>query len=248
MDRWKFLKNAVIATAGVAAAARLLSAIITSNEKTNMDRTMKVTLICGSARRNGNTMIALDEVTKQLGKYQIETELIQIRPRPIRFCIGCYQCREKQLGRCVFDDDQCNEVIAALERNDAVIVGTPVYYGQPNGGVLALMQRAFFSCGKITENKPAAGVAVCRRGGATSALQSLNQMFQILNMPLITSQYWNIVYGSEKGEARLDTEGMQTMRTLADNIAWILRRIHLDGQPDYPKRTENWQGMNFIRK
>ena len=109
------------------------------------------------------------------------------------------------------------------------------------------MQRVFYAGSDFTQNKPAAGVAVCRRGGATAALNSLNMMFQLSNMPMLTSQYWNIVYGCAKGEAALDTEGMQTMRTLADNMAWILARVHAGDNPDYPQHESERQGMNFIR-
>ena len=110
---------------------------------------------------------------------------------------------------------------------------------------MAVLQRAFFSGAKV-QNKPAAAVAVCRRGGATAAYQTLNMIFEMMNMPVVTSQYWNIVYGRTPGEVTQDTEGMQTMRTLADNMAWLLKKIHANGQPDYPEREE-WQGMNFIR-
>jgi multimeric flavodoxin WrbA len=124
-------------------------------------------------------------------------------------------------------------------------VGSPVYYGQPNGAVMAVLQRAFFS-GAQVQNKPAAAVAICRRGGATAAFQTMNMIFEMKNMPVVTSQYWNIAYGLAPGEVIQDTEGMQTMRTLADNMAWLLKKIHANGQPDYPEREE-WQGMNFIR-
>ena len=110
---------------------------------------------------------------------------------------------------------------------------------------MAVLQRAFFSGAKV-QNKPAAAVAVCRRGGATAAYQTLNIMFEMMNMPIVTSQYWNIAYGRTPGEVAQDTEGMQTMRTLADNMAWLLKKFHANGQPDYPEREE-WQGMNFIR-
>jgi len=110
---------------------------------------------------------------------------------------------------------------------------------------MAVLQRAFFSGAKV-ENKPAAAVAVCRRGGATAAFETLNLPFQMMNMPVVTSQYWNIAYGREAGQAALDTEGMQTMRTLADNMAWLLKKIHADGHPDYPER-EPWAPMHFIR-
>ena len=129
---------------------------------------------------------------------------------------------------------------------DAFIIGSPVYYGQPTGAALSLMHRLFFSAGHLFQNKPAAAVAVCRRGGATAAFQTMNMGFQMMNMPLVTSQYWNIAYGREPGQAALDTEGMQTMRTLANNMAFLLKKIHADGTPQYPEREE-WQPMHFIR-
>jgi multimeric flavodoxin WrbA len=146
----------------------------------------------------------------------------------------------------VFDDDICNSVSAKMQTADALIVGSPVYYGQPNGGVLSLVQRMFYSAGDLFRNKPAAAVAVCRRGGATAAFQTLNIAFQMMNMPVVTSQYWNIVYGRTPGEAQLDVEGMQTMRTLADNMAFLLKKLHADGRPEYPER-EPWEPMHFIR-
>ena len=200
---------------------------------------MKVLLINGSARRQGNTFLALSEAAKQLEKHGIETEIVQIGTKPVRGCIACGQCKAKSLGRCVFDDDVCNRISEKLDDVDGLIVGSPVYYGQPNGSVLSLVQRMFFSAGEKVQNKPAAAVCVCRRGGATAA-------FQTMNMPVVTSQYWNIVYGREEGQASLDTEGMQTMRTMADNMAWLLKKIHADGTPVYPER-EPWAPMHFIR-
>lgn len=231
------------AAATVVAASPLAAGENFMNNLT--DKKMKVLLINGSPRANGNTFLALGEIAKQLDKHGVETELVQIGSKPLHCCVACGYCRSNK--HCVFTDDLCNEVIDKLVAAAALIVGTPTYYGQPNGGVLSLMQRIFYANGAAAQNKPAAGVAVCRRGGATAALSSLNMMFQLLNMPLITSQYWNIVYGRDKGEAALDTEGMQTMRTLADNMAWMLRKIHAGGNPDYPKRESEWQGMNFIR-
>ena len=206
---------------------------------------MKVLLLNGSANRNGNTFTALSEIAKQLEKKGVESEIMQLGNKPVRGCIACGQCRTKQLGQCVFDDDICNRIVEKLNEADAFIVGSPVYYGQPNGAVLAVLQRAFFS-GANVQNKPAAAVAICRRGGASAAYQTMNMIFEMTNMPLVTSQYWNIAYGQTPGEAAQDTEGMQTMRTLADNMVWLLKKIHAEGTPDYPER-EAWQPMNFIR-
>ena len=207
---------------------------------------MKVLLINGSAHKEGNTFTALSEIARQLEKQGVEAEIVQLGNKPVRGCIACGQCRTKALGRCTFDDDVCNRIVEKLDGADALIVGTPVYYGQPNGAVLAVMQRVFFSASSKVENKPATSVAICRRGGATAAFQTMNMMFEMMNMPLVTSQYWNIAYGREPGQAALDTEGMQTMRTLADNMAWLLKKIHADGDPAYPER-EPWQPMHFIR-
>ena len=207
---------------------------------------MKVLLINGSAHKQGNTFTALSEVAKTLEKNGVETEIVQLGNKPVRGCIACGQCQMKALGRCVFDDDVCNRIVEKLDGADALIVGAPVYYGQPNGAVLAVMQRVFFSAGAKVQNKPAAAVAICRRGGATAAFQTMNMMFQMMNMPVVTSQYWNIAYGREPGQAAQDTEGMQTMRTLANNMAWLLKKIHADGEPGYPER-EPWQPMHFIR-
>ena len=207
---------------------------------------MKVLLINGSAHKQGNTFTALSEIARQLEKNNVEAEIVQLGNKPIRGCIACGQCKMKELGHCVFDDDICNRIVEKLDEADALVVGSPVYYGQPNGAVLAVMQRVLFSAGAKLTNKPAASVAICRRGGATAAFQTMNMMFQMMNMPLVTSQYWNIAYGREPGQAAQDVEGMQTMRTLADNMAWLLKKIHANDAPNYPER-EPWQPMHFIR-
>lgn len=207
---------------------------------------MKVLLINGSPRKQGNTFLALSEAAKTLEANGINTEIVQIGVKPVRGCIACGQCKQKELGRCVFDDDICNRISEKLDDADALIVGSPVYYGQPNGAVLSLIQRMFFSAGEKVQNKPAAAVCVCRRGGATAAFQAMNMPFQMMNMPVVTSQYWNIVYGREEGQAALDTEGMQTMRTMANNMAWLLKKIHAERELNYPER-EPWKPMHFIR-
>lgn len=202
-------------------------------------------MINGSPRPKGNTSIALAEIAKQLEKHGIESEIVWIGNKPLRGCIACNTCREKP-GACVFNDDVCNSISAKMNDSDALIIGSPVYYGQPNGALMAIVQRMLYSNGAAFRGKPAAAIAVCRRGGATAAFQTLNMPFMMMNMPVVSSQYWNIVYGREPGQAALDTEGMQTMRTLATNMAFLLQKIHADGD-SVPKRDERPQFMNFIR-
>lgn len=207
---------------------------------------MKVLLINGSPRQQGNTATALAEVAKQLSQEGIESEIVWIGNKPIRGCIACGQCAAQGLGRCVFDDDICNRISAKFKEADALIVGSPVYYGQPNGALLSIIQRAFYSNGASISGKPAASIAVCRRGGATATFEALNMPFQMMNMPVVTSQYWNIVYGRAAGDAALDTEGLQTMRTLARNMAWLLKCTEGERAPGRPTE-EPWEAMNFIR-
>ena len=207
---------------------------------------MKVLLINGSPHQEGNTAIALAEVAKQLAQEGIESEMVWIGNKPIRGCIACGQCKVKAIGRCVFDDDICNKISEKFEESNALIVGSPVYYGQPNGALLSIIQRAFFSNGTNISGKPAASIAVCRRGGATAVFESLNMPFQMMNMPIVTSQYWNIVYGRAEGDAALDTEGLQTMRTLARNMAWLLKSTNGEKAPGRPA-DEAWEAMHFIR-
>ena len=204
---------------------------------------MKVLLINGSPRKAGNTFLALSEVAKELERNGVETELISLGTHPVRSCIACNTCKKGEEHKCVFDDDLCNQVTAKMNECDGLIIGSPVYYGQPNGGLLSLLQRALYSAGSSFTGKPAAAVAVCRRGGATATLQTLIMPFQMMHMPIVTSQYWNIVYGRDAGEAALDKEGMQTMRSLAKNMAAMLKSM--EGQPK--QEYEARQAMNFIR-
>ena len=204
---------------------------------------MKALIINGSPRQKGNTSIALTEIAKQLEKFGIESEIVWIGNKPVRGCIACNTCKDKP-GACVFDDDVCNGISAKMNSSDALIVGSPVYWGQPNGAVLSIIQRAFYSNGAAFRGKPAAAVAVCRRGGATATFETLNMPFQMMSMPVVTSQYWNIVYGREPGQAALDREGLQTMRTLANNMAALLNAT--GGKP-MPGSDEPWAPMHFIR-
>ena len=164
----------------------------------------------------------------------------------MRGCIACGVCKQKGNNRCTFDDDVCNRFLEKAEDADGFIFGSPTYYGQPNGALLAVVQRMLYAGGALMKNKPVANVAVCRRGGASAVYQTMNMAFEMMNMPIVTSQYWNMVYGQKPGEAELDEEGMQTMRTMANNMAWLLKRIHQGGDPQYPER-ESWTPMNFIR-
>ena len=204
---------------------------------------MKVLLINGSPRRKGNTSVALEEIARQLASHGIDSEILWIGNRPVRGCIACGKCEN---NRCNFNDDIVNTVIEKMEQCDGLVIGSPVYYGQPAGQVCCLQQRMMYAGSGVFANKPVAGVCVCRRGGATAAFQSLNMPFQMTNMPVVTSQYWNILYGCGEGETSLDVEGLQTMRTLANNMAWMLKKLHGIPTTDQPER-ENWTPMNFIR-
>lgn len=204
---------------------------------------MKVLLINGSPHKEGNTHIALSEVAKALGAQGVDSEIAWIGNKPVRGCIACGACKRNGDGLCAFgDEDVCNETIRKMNAADGLVVGSPVYYGQPVGQVICLLQRMLFA-GADVVGKPAAAVLVCRRGGATAAMQTLQMPFQMMNMPVVTSQYWNIVYGRNAGEAAYDTEGLQTMRMLAANMAWMLRSLKRGEAPD----REPWQPMNFIR-
>lgn len=188
---------------------------------------MKVLLINGSPRKRGNTFLALSEVAGTLEKQGIDTEIVPIGTQPVRGCIACNKCDES--GRCIFNDDVYGTMLEKVKEADGLIVGSPVYYAGPNGALCALLDRLFYSGAQHLKHKPAAAVAVCRRGGASAALDRLNKYFTISDMPVVPSQYWNIVHGLEPGEALQDAEGLQTMRTLARNMAWLLNAVHADG-------------------
>ena len=207
---------------------------------------MKVLMVNGSPRQNGNTARALKEIADTLNAEGIDSEVVWIGVKPVRGCVACGQCREKSLGRCAFDDDVANRIVEKLPEADGIVLGSPTYYGQPNGALLAVWQRVCFSASKLVECKPAANVAVCRRGGSTATFQTMNMIFEMLNCPLVTSQYWNVAFGRTPGEAEQDGEGMQTMRTLAHNMAWLLKNLR--GENAVPRTPqEPWQPMHFIR-
>ena len=206
---------------------------------------MKVLLVNGSPRKEGNTYTALKECATQLEKNGIEAEIAWIGIKPVRGCIACNQCRVQGQGKCVFDDDVTNEIIDKMATCDAIIIGAPVYWGQPAAQAQALQQRMLYAGGANFKGKPAAALTVCRRGGASAAFQTLQMPFQMCNMPIVTSQYWNIAYGREPGQSALDVEGMQTMRTLANNMA-VMLKMYATGKAEKPE-AEEWMPMNYIR-
>ena len=203
----------------------------------------KVLLVNGSPHKNGCVFTALSEVAETLKKYNIETEIFHIGNEPVRGCIACRKCEE--LGKCAFDDDVCNELLKRIQESDGLIMGTPVYYAAPNGALCAILDRVFYSGAKTFAHKPAAAVVSCRRGGASTAFDVLNKYFSINQMPIVTSQYWNSVHGQTAEDVKKDLEGLQTMRTLARNMAWILNSIDKAGLP-LPEQ-EKRERTNFIR-
>ena len=206
---------------------------------------MKVLMLNGSARKNGNTYIALEEIGKQLEQEGIEYEIFQLGGEPIRDCIGCGQCSEQG---CVFADDKVNEFIAKAKEADGMIFGTPVYYAHPSGRIQSFLDRVFYSSSKAFVFKPGASIAVARRGGTTASFDVLNKYFGISQMPVVGSSYWNIIHGARIGEAVLDAEGLQTMRNLARNMAWMLKCFEAGIQAgvEFPN-CEHTSRTNFIR-
>ncbi len=205
---------------------------------------MKVLMINGSPDTKGCISAALKEAAGILNAEGIETEEIDIGNKVIRGCIGCRSC--KKTGRCVFDDP-VNETALKLAEADGMIVGTPVYYSNPNGTLLSFLQRLFFSCGLDLHMKVGASVVSCRRGGNSATFEALNQFFGISGMPTVPSSYWNDVHGSTGEDIYKDEEGLQTVRNLARNMAFMIKAIKAGqetyGKPDMQHRV--W--TNFIR-
>ncbi len=187
---------------------------------------MKVLMINGSCNKNGCTYTALSEIAKVLNEENIETEIIQTGNAPIRDCIGCGACRKTGNG-CVFKDDIVNEIIEKAKSADGFIFGTPVYYAHPSGRILSLLDRVFYAGGANFAYKPGAAVTSARRSGTTASFDVLNKYFTICNMPVISSNYWNNVHGNTPDEVRQDLEGLQVMRNLGCNMAWLLKSIEV---------------------
>ena len=183
----------------------------------------KVLLINGSPRANGCTATALQEMISVFREEGIETELIHVGNKAVRGCIACGSC--ERLGKCVFNDDLVNETALKFEEADGLVVGSPVYYGSPNGTVLSFLDRLFYSTSFSKHLKVGAAVVSCRRGGNTASFDVLNKYFSISGMPVATSTYWNQIHGFTAEDAKKDLEGLQTMRNLARNMAFMIRAI-----------------------
>ena len=206
---------------------------------------MKVLLVNGSPRAAGCTFMALSEVAKTLEEAGVQTEIFQLGNKPVQDCIACMKCRE--LGRCVFDDI-ANELIEKAKGADGFVFGSPVYYAHPSGRVQSVLDRAFYAGGAAFACKPGAAVVSARRGGTAASFDVLNKYFTICSMPVVSSTYWNMVYGKTPEEVRHDAEGMQTMRNLGRNMAYLLKCMQAGKAAgiEFPAQ-ENAVRTNFIR-
>ena len=205
---------------------------------------MKVLMINGSPHAKGNTYIALHEMEKIFQKEEVETEILQIGNKPIRGCIACNSCSEK--GRCVFDD-AVNEAAPKFEECDGLVVASSVYYASANATLIAFLDRLFYSTSFDKTMKVGAAVVAARRGGLSATFDELNKYFTICGMPVASSQYWNSIHGRAQGEAEQDGEGLQTMRTLARNMTFLMKSIALGKEKYGLPEQEPFSPTNFIR-
>jgi multimeric flavodoxin WrbA len=205
---------------------------------------MKVLLINGSPNAQGCTFTALSEVAKTLKEGGLETEIIQVGHKDIRGCIACRKCGE--LKKCAFDD-VVNEIAQKFEKADGLVVGSPVYYASANGTIVSFLDRLFFSSSFDKRMKAGAAVVSARRGGCSTAFDVLNKYFTISGMPIVSSQYWNMVHGSNPDDVRKDEEGMQVMRALGANMAFLIKSIVLGKEKFGLPESEPRLWTNFIR-
>lgn len=206
---------------------------------------MKVILVNGSPKAKGCTYTALREVADTLEKNGIETEIFQVGASPVAGCIGCGACLGN--GKC-FVEDGVNAFVEKAKMADGFVFGSPVHYAAASGAVTSFLDRAFYGKGAVFAGKPGAAVVSCRRGGASAAFDQLNKYFTICNMPIVSSQYWNQVHGNTPEEVRQDAEGLQTMRTLGNNMAWLLKCIEAGKKAGVPfPKPEPAVKTNFIR-
>lgn len=205
---------------------------------------MKVLMINGSPHAEGNTYIALHEIEKIFKENNIETEIIHVGNKGIRGCIACRSCTEK--GQCAFDDI-VNEIAPKFEACDGLVIGSPVYYASANATLIAFLDRLFYSSHFDKTMKVGASVVAARRGGLSAAFDELNKYFTICGMPVASSQYWNSIHGGAQGEASQDAEGLQTMRTLAKNMTFLMKSIELGKKTYGLPEKETSQHTSFIR-
>ena len=205
---------------------------------------MKVIIINGSPNAKGCTYTALEEVSKTLKSEGIETEIIHVGHKDIRGCIGCRQCKTK--GKCVFNDI-VNDIAPKFKECDGIVIGSPVYFASANGTLVSFIDRLFYSMTADKTMKVGAAVVSCRRGGNSATFDELNKYFTISQMPIASSQYWNMVHGNSPEEVQQDLEGLQTMRTLGKNMAFLIKSIQL-GKKEFglPEKEEH-KFTNFIR-
>lgn len=207
---------------------------------------MKVILVNGSPHPHGCTFTALEEVAAELQRQGIETEHFWTGNKPIMGCLGCNQCLETK--RCNNNQDTVNRFLEKAASTDGFIFGTPIHYAGPSGFIKSFMDRVFYGKSDLFANKPAATIVSCRRGGALGGFEDLNRYYTISNMPVVSSKYWNQVHGTTPEEVRQDLEGLQIMRQLARNMAWILRSIEAGRQAGIPlPEMEAPVKTNFIR-
>ena len=207
---------------------------------------MKVILLNGSPHEKGTTMRALSEAARVLNENGIETEIINVGDKPVRGCIGCGYCAKN--GECVVKDDMVNDLVKKIKESDGLVIGSPVYYASINGTLKCILDRAFYSSRGGFAFKPAAAVVVARRAGTTSAFDDINKYFGISNMPVVSSTYWNNVHGVNSSDVEKDEEGLQTVRNLAKNMAWLIKCIDKGKEEGIPLPTveKNFR-TNFIR-
>ena len=205
---------------------------------------MKVLLINGSPHKEGTTYTALSEVAKTLNTEGIETEIIHVGHLSIHGCVGCYSCAKN--GKCVFDDE-VNQIAEKFKECDGLVIGSPVYYAAPNPTLVALLDRLFYSTPFPKTMKVGAAIVSARRGGCTATFDALNKYFAISGMPIATSQYWNMIHGNSAKDASQDGEGLQTMRTLGKNMAFLLKSVELGKKKFGIPEKEPGIRTNFIR-
>ncbi|MBE5800458.1 MAG: flavodoxin family protein [Clostridiales bacterium] len=210
---------------------------------------MKVLLINGSPHERGCTYRALCEIEGVLHEEGVKTEIFQLGTAPVRGCTGCGACSKMKKNRCVYDDDAVNRVLEKCEEADGFIFGSPVHYASAGGSITSLMDRMFYCGSRVMRTKPAAAIVSARRAGTTAAIDQLNKYFTISGMPIASSQYWPMVHGSTPEQVEQDEEGLQIMRQLGRNLAWMMKSFAIAKEhgiePPKPEAQRKW--TNFVR-